>query len=88
MIRRTPSSAELADRYRTGTLPPVVQRGLEEFLDRYGHRAVAEIDVGLPRWAEDPTHIIGVLANYLRLEDPDRAPDLLFAQGAAQAGRW
>ena len=84
VIRRTPP-AELADRYRTGTLPPVVQRGLEEFLDRYGHRAVAEIDVGLPRWAEDPTHIIGVLANYLRLEDPDRAPDLLFARGAAQA---
>jgi pyruvate,water dikinase len=84
VIRRTPA-AELAGRYRTRTLPPVVQRGLEEFLDRYGHRAVAEIDVGLPRWAEDPTHIIGVLANYLGLDDPDRAPDVLFARGAAQA---
>jgi pyruvate,water dikinase len=84
VIRRIPA-AELAGRYRTQTLPPVVQRGLEEFLDRYGHRAVAEIDVGLPRWAEDPTHIIGVLANYLRLDDPDRAPDVLFARGAAQA---
>jgi phosphohistidine swiveling domain-containing protein len=84
VIRRIPP-AELAGRYRTQTLPPVVQRGLEEFLDRYGHRAVAEIDLGLPRWAEDPTHIIGVLANYLRLDDPDRAPDVLFARGAAQA---
>ena len=84
VIRRIPA-AELAGRYRTQTLPPVVQRGLEEFLDRYGHRAVAEIDVGLPRWAEDPTHIIGVLANYLRLEDPARAPDLLFARGAARS---
>jgi len=84
VIRRIPP-AELAGRYRTQTLPPVVQRGLEEFLDRYGHRAVAEIDLGLPRWAEDPTHIIGVLANYLRLEDPSRAPDVLFARGAAQA---
>jgi pyruvate,water dikinase len=84
VIRRIPA-AELAGRYRTQTLPPVVQRGLEEFLDRYGHRAVAEIDLGLPRWAEDPTHIIGVLANYLRLEDPSRAPDVLFARGAAQA---
>ena len=35
LIRRTPA-AELAGRYRTGTLPPVVQRGLEAFLDRYG----------------------------------------------------
>jgi rifampicin phosphotransferase len=84
VIRGTPA-AELAGRYRARTLPPVVQRGLEGFLDRYGHRAVAEIDVGLPRWAEDPTHIIGVLANYLLIDDPDRAPDVLFARGAAQA---
>jgi rifampicin phosphotransferase len=84
LIRREPA-AELAGAYRRGSLPTVVQRGLTEFLDRYGHRAVAEIDVGLPRWAEDPTHILGVLANYLRLEDPDRAPDVVFARGAAQA---
>jgi phosphohistidine swiveling domain-containing protein len=84
LIRGSPA-AELAGRYRAQTLPPVAQRGLEEFLDRYGHRAVAEIDVGVHRWAEDPTHILGVLANYLRLDDPDRAPDVLFARGAAQA---
>ena len=84
VIRRIPA-AELAGRYRAQTLPPVAQRGLAEFLDRYGHRAVAEIDVGLPRWAEDLTHLVGVLANYLRLDDPDRAPDALFARGAAQA---
>ena len=51
---------------------------------RVGHRAVAEIDLGLPRWSEDPTHILGVLANYLRLEDPALAPDALFARGAAR----
>jgi len=79
------SSAELAERYRTGTLPRVLQNRLRGFLDRYGHRAVAEIDVGVPRWAEDPTHVLGVLGNYLRLDDLDRAPDALFARGAAQA---
>ena len=52
---------------------------------RYGHRAVAEIDLGLPRWSEDPAHVLGVLANYLRLEDPALAPDALFARGAAEA---
>src|SRR5439155_2066042 len=41
--------------------------------------------VGMPRWAEDPAHIPGVLTNYLRLDDPDRAPDAVFARGAAQA---
>jgi pyruvate,water dikinase len=84
-VRREPA-AELSRRYRAGTLPPALQNGLRTFLGRYGHRAVAEIDVGLPRWAEDPGHLLGVLGNYLRLDDPDRAPDVVFARGAAQAG--
>ncbi|RSN13997.1 phosphoenolpyruvate synthase [Nonomuraea sp. WAC 01424] len=58
---------------------------VRDFLDEYGHRAVAEIDLGLPRWSEDPTHVIGMLANYLRLEDPALAPDVLFARGVAEA---
>jgi phosphohistidine swiveling domain-containing protein len=75
----------LADRFRAGTLPPFVQQGLTEFLGTYGHRAVAEIDVGMPRWSDDPRHILGVLANYLRLDDPAFAPDALFARGARDA---
>ncbi|MET8152954.1 PEP/pyruvate-binding domain-containing protein [Actinoplanes sp. NPDC049668] len=75
----------LADRYRAGTLPPVAQQGLAAFLDRYGHRAVAEIDLGLPRWSEDPRHVLGVLLNYQRLDDPAAAPDAVFAAGARQA---
>ncbi|MGY1823213.1 PEP/pyruvate-binding domain-containing protein [Geodermatophilus sp. SYSU D00079] len=78
-------AAELAARCRAGTLPPVLQDGLQGFLDRYGHRAVAEIDLGVPRWSEDPTHVLGVLANYLRLDDPDRAPRRVFDRGAAEA---
>ncbi len=68
-------------------LPPVAEQGLAEFLQRYGHRAVAEIDLGLPRWSEDPAHVIGVLANYLRLDDPDLAPDRVFERGAREATR-
>jgi rifampicin phosphotransferase len=82
---RLESPAELAERYRTRTLPPVLQDRLRAFLDRYGHRAVAEIDVGVPRWAEEPAHVIGVLGNYLRLNDPGRAPDVVFARGAVEA---
>jgi pyruvate,water dikinase len=76
---------KLADRYRRGTLPDNVQRGLARFLQTYGHRAVAEIDVGVERWAENPTHILGVLANYLRVEDAEHAPDAVFARSAAEA---
>ncbi|MEV4183485.1 PEP/pyruvate-binding domain-containing protein [Streptosporangium canum] len=84
LLLGTPA-AELADRFGGGTLPDVVDRGLKEFLAVYGVRAVAEIDLGVPRWSEDPTHVIGVLANYLRLEDPALSPDALFARGAAEA---
>ena len=65
----------------SGEIPPAVQG----FLDRYGHRAVAEIDPGMPRWSDDPAHILGVLANYLRLDDLDAAPDVQFRRGAAEA---
>jgi rifampicin phosphotransferase len=82
---RDTAPAELARRYRESTLPPALQSGLAAFLLRYGHRAVAEIDIGMPRWSEDPTHVLGVLANYLRLDDPALAPDAVFARGALAA---
>ena len=56
--------------FREGRLPAVVQRGLAEFLGAYGHRAVAEIDLGMPRWSEQPEHLLGAIANYLRLTTP------------------
>lgn len=76
---------ELARRYRAHRLPAVVQSGLAGFLGRYGHRAVAEIDLGMPRWSDDPTHILGVLANYLRLDDPGQAPDRQFSKAEREA---
>jgi rifampicin phosphotransferase len=78
-------AGELARRFHEGTLPECAQSGLSGFLDKYGHRGVAEIDLGMPRWTDDPAHILGVLANYLRLENPEQAPDALFARGAAEA---
>ncbi len=76
---------QLAQVYHAGTLPSALQRELEGFLHVYGHRGVAEIDLGLPRWSEDPTHILGVLANYLQLKNPDLAPDVQFRRGAQEA---
>jgi len=83
-VRETPPE-RLARDYHGGGLPPSLQRGLASFLRDYGHRGVAEIDLGLPRWSEDPTYIMGVLANYLRLDDPGLAPDLQFRRAAREA---
>ncbi len=79
------SPEQLAKVYRQGTLPLPLQQELAAFLRIYGHRGVAEIDMGLPRWSEDPTHILGVLANYLQLKNPDLAPDAQFKRGAQEA---
>jgi len=68
-----------------GAEPTADSPAVQRFLARYGHRAVAEIDPGMPRWSDDPAHILGVLANYLRLDDADAAPDAQFKRGAAEA---
>ncbi|MEJ3658711.1 PEP/pyruvate-binding domain-containing protein [Actinomycetes bacterium KLBMP 9759] len=82
-LRDTPA-AELA---AAPELPAVLARELAAFLREHGHRAVAEIDIGMPRWRDDRTHVLGVLANYLRLDDPERHPDVQFARGAQAAER-
>jgi pyruvate,water dikinase len=79
------ATADLAQGFTAGTLPPALQDGLAGFLGKYGHRAVAEIDLGMPRWADDPSHLLGVLANYLRSEDPGLAPDAVFAASSASS---
>ncbi|MEU4327831.1 PEP/pyruvate-binding domain-containing protein [Nonomuraea dietziae] len=82
---RSARVSELADAYERGELR--AQRAVAGFLSRYGHRGVAEIDLGMPRWSDEPAHILGVLANYLRLDNEDLAPDAVFARGAQEAER-
>ncbi|MEE6307588.1 PEP/pyruvate-binding domain-containing protein [Plantactinospora veratri] len=81
LLSTTPPE-ELAARYLAGTLP---ETGLSAFLDTYGHRAAAEVDLGVPRWAEDPTPVFASIANYLRVTDPEQAPDRRFARATAEA---
>ena len=77
--------ADLSADFRRGALPEMLQRELETFLAKYGHRAIAEIDLGLPRWSEDPSHLLGAIANYQRLDAAALAPDAQFARGAREA---
>ena len=70
---------------RTRDDPDGERRGLAAFLERYGHRAVAEIDLGLPRWSEDPEHLRNAIAGYRRLPEGAVEPDAQFARGARDA---
>src|SRR6185437_6136020 len=78
---RAQNPVTLARAYRYGQLPSMLQTGLARFLQRYGHRAVGEIDIGLPRWSEDPAHLIQNLVNYL-----GHPPDEQGAREQFQAG--
>lgn len=67
-----------------GAGPSPDHLGVQAFLRRYGHRAVREIDVGMPRWSEDPAHVLNVLRTYLsHSEGAD--PEAHFRQGEAEA---
>jgi phosphohistidine swiveling domain-containing protein len=83
LLGRAP--AELAAGYRDGTLPAHLQAGLNSFLSRYGFRSIGEIDLGVERWSENPEHILGALANYVRLGDDALAPDAQFAKGEKES---
>ena len=77
--------AQLTQAYRTKILPTLLQQGLADFLALYGHRGVAEIDMGLPRWSDDPTYLFGMLTNYMQLDNADTAPDVQFQRGVQEA---
>ncbi len=75
----------IASDFQAGTLPPTVQRALEEFLNRYGMRGVAELDIGRVRWRDQPVSIVRSLQSYLSIEDESRAPDRVFEKGKEDA---
>jgi len=43
---------------------------MAEFYNRFGHRAVGEMELANPRWEEDPSYIKQILAVYLDEEAP------------------
>jgi pyruvate,water dikinase len=38
----------------------------------------------MPRWSDDPSHLLGMIVNYLRLDDRTHAPDRQFAEAGAE----
>lgn len=78
-------AAQLAENYLRAELPEIGQRGLQTFLTQYGMRGLGEIDIGRPRWRENPTQIIQTIQSYLQIKDDTIAPDAVFRRGTAQA---
>jgi rifampicin phosphotransferase len=67
--------------YRAGILPGAAQVAIRSFLADYGMRGVAELDLGRPRWSEEPTQVLATLRSYVRIDQAEQAPDAVFAAG-------
>ena len=78
--------AELADRYARGELSPAVAAALDRFLAAYGMRGVGEIDLGRPRWSDDPTEVLATVQRYQDIP-ADQSPPAQFARGEQAAER-
>lgn len=91
-VRHDPASVEafaaeaegLAERFLRGELPAPAQAALDAFLEEYGMRGVAEIDLGVPRWAERPDSVLRTIQSYLTLP-PEDAPDAAYERAGREA---
>jgi phosphohistidine swiveling domain-containing protein len=84
LLRQIPAE-QLAQDYRQGGLPAPLQQGLARFLEEYGHQSVSELDLGTPRWSEDPSYVLALLADYMGMEEGTAAPDLQLQRAGQQA---
>jgi rifampicin phosphotransferase len=75
----------LARRLRAeGAEPTADHPGVREFLDRFGHRAVWEIDPGVARWSEDPSYVLEMLRSYAEQVDADQERQFRDHEGEAE----
>ncbi|GCE07707.1 PEP/pyruvate-binding domain-containing protein [Dictyobacter aurantiacus] len=72
----TAPPAHLAQDYQLGQLPALLQEGMTHFLQEYGHQSICDLDLGMPRWSEDPTYVFDLLTGYLQLPESAHTPDL------------
>ncbi|MEW5954808.1 MAG: PEP/pyruvate-binding domain-containing protein [Bacillota bacterium] len=45
------------------------KQAFREFIREYGHRAVYELDLGNPRWREDPSYLLGIICGTINTAD-------------------
>ena len=83
-LKSTPAE-DLSQQYLQNQLPDQAQNAIGEFLTQYGMRGLGEIDIGRPRWRENPTQILKTIQSYLQIEDESLAPDAVFHRGEIQA---
>jgi rifampicin phosphotransferase len=62
-----------------------LRRALLHFLGAYGDRGLSEAELGAPRWGEEPSPVLAMLASSLRADAVD--PDVALSRARALADR-
>ncbi len=69
-----------------GVEPTADHPGVAAFLDRFGHRALWEIDPGIARWSEDPSYVLELIRSYMDApEDTDQEAQFARQKAGAEA---
>ena len=77
---------ELAVHYQQrGGNPQADDQEILNFLKDYGHRGSTEMDIGTPRWIEDPQYILDVLNSYLQSDPVQMLTDFQEKKKQAEA---
>ena len=76
-LRLDREAAEILESGEPGKIRahPALGQALRLFLATYGHHSTRELDLMVPRWDEDPAHVIEILRRYVGLDD-DCDPNL------------
>jgi len=82
---RENSSADLARAFKEDGLPGTAHQEIRSFLETYGMRGLGEIDIGRPRWRENPIPVFQTLKSYLLIEEKSQAPDAVFKRSGLAA---
>jgi rifampicin phosphotransferase len=81
----TRDAPALSAAYTKSEIPGPAQAAIDEFMHTYGMRGIGEIDIGKPRWKEEPEYLMRIIKSYLAIEDPEKSPASVFKNGAVSA---
>ncbi len=67
-----------------GKKPTKEDEEVQEFLKKYGHRSIEEMDIGIPRWEEEPEYVLSLIESYMQDQNYKQGLDKLY-QGQQKA---
>jgi phosphoenolpyruvate synthase/pyruvate phosphate dikinase len=78
------SGIEFVQHLQAGDFSPEFMEAWHDFMDNYGFRCPLELDLGTPRYSEQPAQFYNQLRTMAENGDPDNNPEAIFARSTAE----